>query len=57
MANGEISSDTEIKSDFQINDRASFQRFFEIEAFYKFQLKTIWLVRERLIKESLDKII
>lgn len=46
------------QTEFQINDRASFQRFLGIGAYDPLpDEKTIWLFRERLIKEGLDKIL
>ena len=46
------------QAEFQINDRASFQRFLGIGAYDPLpDEKTIWLFKERLIKEGLDKIL
>jgi IS5 family transposase len=46
------------QTEFQINDRASFQRFLGIGAYDSLpDEKTIWLFKERLIKEGLDKIL
>ena len=46
------------QTEFQINDRASFQRFLGVGAYESLpDEKTIWLFRERLIKEGLDKIL
>lgn len=46
------------QTEFQINDRASFQRFLGIGAYDSLpDEKTIWLFKERLINEGLDKIL
>jgi IS5 family transposase len=46
------------QTEFQINDRASFQRFLGIGPFDPLpDEKTIWLFKERLIKEGLDRIL
>lgn len=46
------------QTEFQINDRASFQRFLGIGAFDPLpDEKTIWLFKERLMKTKLDKIL
>ncbi|EMF82324.1 transposase PF05598 domain protein [Leptospira weilii serovar Topaz str. LT2116] len=46
------------QTEYQINDRFSFQRFLGVGAHEKLpNEKTIWVYRERLIREGLDRIL
>lgn len=46
------------QTEFQINDRASFQRFIGVGAYESLpDEKTIWLFKERLVKEGLEEIL